>query len=98
MKVSVTIEEIIARVTREVLRECSNRGIAIQDATRPATSVADTSAQRLDMNGFRTPIVTEHDIEKLHEQTSAIIVPNGTIVTPRAKELIRKKNISVVVE
>ena len=50
------------------------------------------------MRNYKTPIVTEHALSRLHERTATVIVPAGAIITPRARELIREKNLKVIVE
>jgi ethanolamine utilization cobalamin adenosyltransferase len=47
------------------------------------------------MSKYRTPIVTENHIDKLHELVGEIVVPQGTIFTPKAKEKIREKKLHV---
>jgi hypothetical protein len=92
------LEQLVRLVTQEVMRELARQKttpgipVGVAAAADPATSV------RLDMGKYKTPIVTEQALARLHDRTSTIIVPAGSIVTPRAKELLREKNISVVFE
>jgi hypothetical protein len=95
MKPELSIEKIIELVTREVMRELG-RGAPSTTGANAATDPA--AGVRLDMSNYRTPIVTENAIRRLHERAGTVIVPAGTIITPRAKEIMREKNITIVFE
>jgi hypothetical protein len=88
------LESIVHRVTQEVWQELARKGITI-----PATpaSLPDGTV-RIDMSRYRTPLLTERAIAGLHPRSNNVAVPKGTIVTPRAKELLREKNIGIVYE
>jgi hypothetical protein len=100
METNLSIDAIVQLVTREVMRELSRRGIGGKSGLETAkTNGPDARAsERLDMSKFKTPIITEQALSRLHERTEAVVVPFGTIVTPRAKELLRERSISVVFE
>jgi hypothetical protein len=99
METNLPLEKIIELVTREVMRELGSRGIVPGRTGATATAAIDpTTSVRLDMRNYKTPIVTEHALTRLHERTAAVIVPAGAIITPRARELIREKNLKVIVE
>jgi hypothetical protein len=85
------LESIVRRVTQEVWQELARKGIAIP-ALLPDGPV------RIDMSRYRTPLLTERAIAGLHPRSNNVAVPKGTIVTPRAKELLREKNIGIVFE
>jgi len=50
------------------------------------------------MSKYKTPILTENHIQRLHELTGKVIIPQGTIVTPKAKELLKEKNLSLQIK
>ena len=88
------IESIVRRVAHEVWQELARKGIALPDV---AKALPD-GAVRIDMARYRTPLLSEHALAGLHTRTHTVVVPAGTIVTPRAKELLREKNIGIVFE
>jgi hypothetical protein len=95
------VEEIIRIVTQEVLRTLGRDGTsgacAPGNARLPA-SASQGQTERIDMAKYRTPLVGEHSIARLHELTARIIVPAAAVITPRAKELIREKKIEIIFE
>jgi hypothetical protein len=93
-------ENLIQLVTREVMRELAARGIAGigPQSNEPQNASDATMRQRIDMSKYRTPIITENAIMRMHERTATVLAPKGTILTPRAKELMRERNISVIYE
>jgi hypothetical protein len=91
---AISIESIVRRVTREVMAELARQGMGAASAG----SGAGPNSERLDMSGYRTPLVSERAIRMVHELTGKIVVPRGAIVTPLAREAIRRKNIQVVYE
>ena len=50
------------------------------------------------MSSYRTPVLTENHIQRLHPLTGEIIVPQGTVITPKARELIKVKQILVTMK
>jgi len=50
------------------------------------------------MDKYRTPILTENQIRRLHVLTGEVIIPNGTVITPKARELLKEKGITVVLD
>jgi len=88
------LEAIVRRVTQQVWRELAGRGI-----TLPATPAAlPDGAVRIDFSNYRTPVLTERALIGLHQRSHTVVVPKGTIVTPRAKECLREKNIGIIYE
>lgn len=93
-----SLEKIVKAVTQEVLRELAETGgIRTAEArTGPGATQTAPGSERLDMSAYKTPLVTENSIRRLHELTGSIIVPAAARITPRAKELLREKNIKVI--
>jgi hypothetical protein len=95
----LSLETVVKAVTREVLRELAKQGETRAPKTcscHRATPSAAAGSERLDMGAYKTPIVTENSVRRLHELTSSIVVPAATRITPRAKELLREKNITII--
>jgi len=82
------IEEIVRRVVKEVLQELPASQAAAHKGLR-------NKSERMDFSGYKTPVVTERHIQHLHELTGEIIVPGNTIITPKARDVIREKGIKI---
>ena len=82
------IEEIVRRIVKEVLDEISSQPIAANDGFK-------NKSERPDFSGYKTPVVTERHIQRLHELTGEIVVPKNTIITPKAHDVIREKGIRI---
>ena len=99
----ISVEKIIQMVTAEVLKELKKLGIEIVSATGSVddkflSNGVRTKSETPDMSKYCTPILTENHIRKLHDLTGEVIVPEGTIVTPKAREIIKEKRILIKFE
>ena len=99
----LSIEQLITRIVHEVLRELVRQNRTITLDGRPVTignripgGLAKT--ETIDMTPYRTPVLTENHIQRLHELTTEIRVPEGTVITPKARELIREKRLNLTFE
>jgi hypothetical protein len=95
---NLTIEELVNRVVAEVLAELARRGIRLDihpSGTTPGASPATlhTSVHVVDMSGFRSPVLLERHLVSLAPEIREISVPAGTVITPGARDLLRKKNL-----
>ena len=105
MTQQVALEKIINLVVREVIRELQKTGVKV---VMPECNIRNNKwnnkegnnsyrnkTETIDMSAYKTPILTEDHISKLHELTGEVIVPQGTVITPKARELIRTKQIVI---
>ena len=100
-----SLEVLVREVAERVIRELRDRGVRIAPAegsaeSRTPAAVAECGrppgrAERVDMSAYRTPVLTERHVRKLHPLASAVAVPRGTVVSPGAKELLRDRNIEL---
>ena len=97
----VSIEKIIQLVTQEVVAQLKSSGVTVT-ADHTVAGIAESCIQRkterIDMGKFKTPILTEKHINRLHELTGKIIIPRGTIITPKAREITKRKQIFIEIE
>ena len=95
---NLTIEELVNRVVAEVLAELSRRGVKVDfgppkmSAPKPAVP-PNASVHVVEMSGFRSPVLLENHLLSLAPEVKEIAVPTGTVITPGARDLIRKKNL-----
>jgi ethanolamine utilization cobalamin adenosyltransferase len=47
------------------------------------------------MSGFKTPILTEYALESIGQDVNEIIIPKGTVFTPGARDIIKKRNFII---
>ncbi len=99
----ITLEKLINLVTAEVVKQLKKQGVQVVSASGESVHFNPEQALRskseeIDMSKYKTPVLTENHIRRLHELTGEVIVPKGTVVTPRAKELIKQKQLTVTVK
>ncbi|NQT27091.1 hypothetical protein HQ585_17180 [candidate division KSB1 bacterium] len=98
----ISIQELIARITREVIEELGRQNVTVTvDGYPTQTSLKGldprTRSEELDMSKYKTPILTENHIQRLHELTGEIVVPKGTIITPKARELLSERQLKITI-
>ncbi len=104
----ISIEKIVNLVVKEIVQELVKQGVKVVSTNGsmvPANILlpsADTGlktkSEKIDMSKYKSAVLTENHIDRLHELTGEIIVPKGTIITPKAKQKIRDKQIAVTIE
>ncbi len=101
----VSIDKIIQLVTHEVVKQLKANGVpVIIDPKITGTGIANalvsnpSKSERIDMSKYKTPILTERHISKLHELTGKIFIPHGTLITPKARETAKRNNILIEME
>ncbi len=108
MSQEISLEKIIDSVVREVIQALQKEGVKVifpqnnPKGSNLAGKNQDTSfrkkTENIDMSFYRTPVLTENHIQRLHPLTGEIIVPQGTVITPKARELIKVKQILVTMK
>ena len=93
----IEIKILIQKVTAQVINELQTRGVQVVRKGTAGDYVQSlkTKSEKIDMKKYRTPVLTEDHIRRLHELTGEIIIPRGTVITPKARELVRKNQIII---
>jgi hypothetical protein len=99
----ITLEKLISLVTVEVVKELKKQGIQVissldNDGLGISTDSLRTKSEKIDMSKYRTPVLTEIHIRRLHQLTGEVIIPKNTIITPKAKEIIKEKRLIITRE
>ena len=99
----ITLQKLIELVTAEVVKELKKQGVRVVDSSGNKVSNNQMQqyrkkSERIDMSKYKSPILTENHIKRLHELTGNVIIPQKTIITPKAKELLKEKNLSIEIE
>lgn len=97
----ISIEQLVESIVREVIAELTKRGVAIDSHAVPGRKVPIGHAGggltlEIDMSGYRTPVLTESQLNRIDSKVSTIIVPCTTVVTPGAWGIIRSKKLTLV--
>lgn len=99
----ITLEKLISLVTEEVIKELKKQGIQIISSSDNhglgiSTDSLRTKSEKIDMSRYRTPVLTEIHIRRLNELTGEVLIPKNTIITPKAKEIIKEKRLIITRE
>ena len=96
----ITIEYLITRIVQEVIKELKDKNISVtfSNSAENKTSSHSAKTETIDMSKYKTPVLTENHIQRLHALTGEIIIPEGTIITPKAKELIQEKQLQITIQ
>ena len=93
---NMSIQEIVELVTREVIKELIRQGVVV-DKSLPGIPVSENGKEvvEVDMSGYKTPILSESSFHKIATETKELIVPEKTVITPGAREIIKKNQIRI---
>jgi hypothetical protein len=102
----VSLDKIVSLVVQEVVKELARHNIkVVHTGPAPAGGVLSgnvaqpdgfrTKIEKIDMKAYRSPVLTENHINRLHELTGEIVIPRKTILTPKARMALKSKNIAV---
>jgi FAD/FMN-containing dehydrogenase len=97
---NISMEQLVNMVVAAVLKELTKRGIRVETGAArtgntPSLSPQPQIARVINMSEFRSPVLLERHLRTLAPETREIVVPPGTVVTPGAKDIIRKKNLTL---
>ncbi len=94
---NISIEKIIELVTREVISELIKRGYNINQSSMVVEEKLNKKTSvEVDLSGYRTPVLTENHFQTIDLKVNEIIIPTGTIITPGARNFIKKRKITIV--
>lgn len=89
----LTLEKIIEIVTREVIKELTRKGIDLDVSALSNQAIQQSMV--VDMTGYKTPILTASHLEKINPWIKEIVVPKGTILSPGARDIIKRKALLI---
>ena len=92
----LSIEKIVEMVTREVIKELIKQGYKVNQSFEEKSEVIGTKKiLEVDMSGFKTPILTETSFDNIAPDTQELVVPERTIITPGASNIIKRNKIKI---
>ena len=96
----IKIEKLIEIIVREVITELSKLGEVIDFSTEEIkTNCSCTNIKQnkqretIDLSNYKTPLLTENHLVSLDPAIVEIVVPKGTIISPGAKDIIKKHKL-----
>lgn len=96
----IDFEKLIEIIVREVIAELLKLGEVIdfsseEKKTACSCESINRNKQReiIDLSGYRTPVLTESHLLSLNSTISEIVIPKGTVITPGAKDIIKKQKL-----
>ena len=96
----INIEKLIEIIVREVIKELLKHGELTDFFTsepRHGSSgrnvIKKNVSTVIDMSNYKTPLLTEEQIKCLDPGIAEITIPKGTIITPGARDIIKKRNL-----
>ena len=100
----INIEKLIEIIVREVITELLRRGEVIGPSSNeikticPCNSNNNKNKERavIDLSNYKTPLLTENHLTTLDKAIVEIVVPKGTIISPNAKDIIKKRNLVII--
>jgi len=91
-----SLEEIVALVVKEVILELSKKGIQIDGEISNLINTRNSRRKiKLEMKKYKTPLLIEANILELGLGIEEIEIPEKTIITPSACDLIRERKIII---
>lgn len=97
----IEIQKLIETITTEVIAQLAKIGVEIEYTPVEKERIGSVelfnhSYKVIDMNGYKSPVLTENQLTILNHETEEVIIPIGTVITPGAKDIIRQKKIKLI--
>ena len=104
------VEIITKEVIKELLRQGIKLEQSLADKTEPVVKtgvlevnmngfktppVVKNEVLEVNMNGYKTPILSANSFENIAPEIKELVVPEKTIITPEASDIIRRNNIKI---
>ncbi|MHB8854612.1 MAG: hypothetical protein ACYC6P_14815 [Ignavibacteriaceae bacterium] len=96
----IDIEKLIEIIVREVIAELSKLGEVIDFSSKElkadcsCTTIKQNKQRKtIDLSNYKTPLLTENHLVSLDPAIAEIVVPKGTIISPGAKDIIKKHKL-----
>ena len=100
---NISIEKLIEIIVSNVITELTKQGVEIDYSGLTSKANSDCSCKKhnesadnrfvMDMSEYKTPVLTERNLSALDNSITEIVIPKGTIITPVAREIIKKRKL-----
>lgn len=98
MKIPVKnlIELIVKQVIEAIIEQGGEIDFSGMEDIRVKQNRPEVSTSfEIDMSRYKTPVLTESLILEAGQETIEIIIPEKTIITPGARDIIKKKKLII---
>lgn len=95
----INIENLVEIIVKEVIAELLKIGVELDFSkeikTGDVSNHGNQKKQEIDMSGYKTPILTEYTLESIGQDVNEIIIPKGTVLTPGARDIVKKRKFII---
>jgi hypothetical protein len=97
----IDIQKLVEMIATEIITQLTKIGVEIENTPAgekriDSVELLNNKYKVIDMNGYRSPVLTENQLTNLSHETEEVIIPIGTVITPGARDIIRKKKIKLI--
>jgi len=96
----INIEKLIEIITNEVVEQLTKLGVEVDYSSITGGKICSGSSRKnlneiINLENYKTPVLTVNQLNTLSMDVLEIEVPKGTIITPGAREIIKKRNLRI---
>ena len=96
----ISIEKLTELIVREVIIILIQKGYRLDPSSSKNNNLKQSAFSEhkqlvIDMSSYKTPVVTENHLSSIAAEIKEIIIPEQTIITPGAKQIIKNKQLIV---
>lgn len=94
---NISIEKLVEIIVREVVTALLKQGVEINfdSHEKDPLNLKLSKRQTIDMSNYKTPVLTENHLLSLEPEVTDIEIPEETILTPGAKDIIKKRKLII---
>ena len=100
---NIDFDRLVELIVRAVVTELLKRGNTIDFAPLEKHVLASPSIngrikkqKEIDMSAYKTPLLNENSLTSLDPEVAEIVIPHNTIITPGARDIIKKRNLLLI--
>jgi hypothetical protein len=96
----INIEKLVEIITNEVVEQLTQLGVEIDYSSIKERKIISGNNRKnlneiINLKNYKTPVLTINQLNSLGEDILEIEVPRGTIITPGARDIIKKRNLRI---
>ncbi len=96
----INIEKLVEIITNEVVEQLTKLGVEIDYSSIKERKIISGNNRKnlneiINLKNYKTPVLTINQLNSLGEDILEIEVPRGTIITPGARDIIKKRNLRI---
>ncbi|MGA7720198.1 MAG: hypothetical protein WCA84_03395 [Ignavibacteriaceae bacterium] len=96
----INIEKLVELITNEVVEQLTQLGVEIDYSSIKERKIISGNNRKnlneiINLKNYKTPVLTINQLNSLGEDIWEIEVPRGTIITPGARDIIKKRNLRI---